>query len=142
MMKQLAEANQREVNAIIEKGTKAQLALNAESFMKGLDYAQQGLNALSTLTDVVYANKMSKVKKGSAEEEALAKKQFKFNKAMQLGGAIIDASKAINASLASAPVAIGPVPNPAGIASLALAVATGGASIAKIAATKIGRAHV
>ena len=59
-----------------------------------------------------------------------------FRSAMQLGGAIIDASKAINASLASAPVAIGPVPNPAGIASLALAVATGGASIAKIAATK------
>jgi len=136
MQAKLAEANQREVNAIVEKGTKQQIQLNAESFQKGLEFAQQGLNALSNLTDVVFANKLSKVKKGSKEEEALAKKQFKFQKALQLGGATIDAAKAINASLASAPVAIGPVPNPAGIASLALATVTGAASIAKIAATK------
>ena len=136
MLAKLAEANQREVNEIVAKGTKQQIQLNAESFEKGLNFAAQGLNALNDLTDVVFANKMSKVKKGSKEEEALARKQFKFQKALQLGGAIIDASKAINASLASAPVAIGPVPNPAGIASLALATVTGAASVAKIAATK------
>jgi hypothetical protein len=136
MLAKLTEANQREVNEIVAKGTKQQIQLNAESFQKGLEFAQQGLNALSELTDVVFANKLSKVKKGSKEEEALAKKQFKFQKALQLGGATIDAAKAINASLASAPVAIGPVPNPAGIASLALAATTGAASIAKIAATK------
>ena len=136
MLAKLTEANQREVNEIVAKGTKQQIQLNAESFQKGLEFAQQGLNALSDLTDVVFANKLSKVKKGSKEEEALAKKQFKFQKALQLGGATIDAAKAINASLASAPVAIGPLPNPAGIASLALAATTGAASIAKIAATK------
>ena len=55
---------------------------------------------------------------------------------MQLAGAIIDAGKAITASLAQAPVAIGALPNPAGIASLAFASVTSAANIAKILATK------
>jgi hypothetical protein len=80
----------------------------------------------------VFANRANKVKKGSAEEEALAKKQFKVNKTLQLAGATIDASKAITASLASAPVAVLGVPNPAGIASLALAITQGVSQIAKI----------
>jgi hypothetical protein len=79
---------------------------------------------------------MSKVKKGSKEEEELARKQFNFNKKLQLAGAIIDAGKAITASLAQAPVAIGVVPNPAGIASLAFAAISSAANIAKIASTK------
>jgi len=79
---------------------------------------------------------MAKVKKGSKEEEELAKKQFKFNKALQLGSAVIDGAKAVTASLAQAPIAIGPVPNPAGIASLAFAVSSSVATIAKIASTQ------
>ena len=55
---------------------------------------------------------------------------------MQLAGAVIDAGKAITASLASSPIAIGPVPNPAGIASLAFAAITSATNIAKIAATQ------
>jgi hypothetical protein len=110
--------------------------LNIETIQANIELSEKGLNAISSLNDVVFANKMSKVKKGSKEEEALAKKQFKFQKALQLGAATIDAAKAVTSSLASAPVAIGPVPNPAGIASLALATTTGVASIAKIAATK------
>jgi hypothetical protein len=54
---------------------------------------------------------------------------------MQLAGAIVDAGKAITASLASSPIAIGPVPNPAGIASLAFAAVTSATNIAKIAST-------
>ena len=79
---------------------------------------------------------MSKLEKGSKAEEELARKQFKFNKALQLGGAVIDAAKAINSSLAQSPIAIGPVPNPAGIASLAFAATTGALNIAKIASAK------
>jgi hypothetical protein len=107
-----------------------------EAIQKGLEYAQQGADAIQQIGDLVFSNKMSKLKKGSKEEEELARKQFKFNKALQLGGAIIDAGKAITASLASAPVAIGPVPNPAGIASLAFAATTSAVNIAKIASTK------
>ena len=107
-----------------------------KSIDDGLNFAKQGADAIQQLGDLVFANKMSKLEKGSKEEEALAKKQFKFNKALQLGGAIIDAGKAITASLAQSPVAIGPVPNPAGIASLAFAAATSAANIATIASTK------
>lgn len=110
--------------------------LNLETFQANLDLAQQGVSALQGLADLAFANKMSKVKKGSKEEEELARKQFAFNKKLQLAGAIIDAGKAITASLAAAPVAIGPVPNPAGIASLAFAALTSAANIAKIASTK------
>jgi len=85
---------------------------------------------------MAFANKMRKVEKGSKEEEKLARKQFKINKALQLAGAIMDAGKAMTASLAASPVAIGPVPNPAGIASLAFAGVTSLANIAKIAATQ------
>jgi hypothetical protein len=110
--------------------------LNLETFQANLDLAQQGVTALQGLADVAFANKMSKVKKGSKEEEALARKQFEFNKKLQLAGAIIDAGKAVTASLAQAPVAIGAVPNPAGIASLAFVAIASAANIAKIAATK------
>jgi len=128
----IQQQSAEDANAAIEGSTNTTL----ENIQKGLEWAEKGLNAISSLNDAVFANKMSKVKKGSKEEEALAKKQFKFQKALQLGAATIDAAKAITASLASAPVAIGPIPNPAGIASLALATSTGIAQIAKIASTK------
>lgn len=101
-----------------------------------LKIAEDSTKAIQALGDIAFTAKMKNVKKGSKEEEELAKKQFKFNKAMQLAGAIVDAGKAVTASLASAPLAIGPVPNPAGIASLTAAVATSAANIAKIAATQ------
>jgi hypothetical protein len=99
-----------------------------------LDLASQAANSVQAIGDAVFAHKMKNLEKGSAEEEAMAKKQFKFNKALQLGMAIIDSGKAITASLAQSPIAIGPVPNPAGIASLAFAAATSAANIATIAA--------
>ena len=117
---------------LIESERQARL----EAIQKGLEYAQQGADAIQQIGDLVFSNKMSKLEEGSKEEEELARKQFKFNKALQLGGAIIDAGKAITASLASAPIAIGPVPNPAGIASLAFAATTSAVNIAKIAATQ------
>lgn len=101
-----------------------------------IDLAAQGLNALSSLGDVYFANRKNKLNGDEKATKALAEKQFKFNKKMQLAGAIIDAGKAITASLAAAPVAIGAIPNPAGIASLAFASTTSAANIAKILATK------
>lgn len=69
-------------------------------------------------------------------KEQLAKKQFEANKKMQLAGAIIDAGKAITASIAAAPLAIGVVPNPIGIANLIATAAISATNIAKIAATQ------
>jgi uncharacterized protein YqhQ len=103
---------------------------------QGIELAQQATSAIQGISDLAFAQKLAKVKKGSKEEEKLYRKQFEFNKKLQLGGAIIDAAKAVTASLSQSPVAIGPIPNPAGIASLALAITSGATSIAKIAATK------
>jgi hypothetical protein len=136
---ELAGIKQKYIDADVEAAREAEaekLAETIASIDKGLQYAEQGLNAISALNDIFFSAKLSKAKKGSKEEEALAKKQFKFQKALQLGAATIDAAKSITASLASAPVAIGPVPNPAGIASLALASISGAATIRKIAMTK------
>lgn len=107
---------------------------------KLLKLAKEGEQAISDVGAAYFATKMSRIDKetvaGAAAYEALARKQFEFNKKMQLAGAVIDLAKSINASLASSPVAIGAVPNPAGIASLVFASATGLANIAKIAATQ------
>jgi len=101
-----------------------------------IKYTEMGADALGQIGNLVFENKKSKLEKGSKEEEKVAKKQFQFNKALQLGLAVMDGYKAITASLAQSPIAIGPVPNPAGIASLAFAALTSGINIAKIAATK------
>lgn len=138
---------QTDLNAIDKKAAEERIKIKKEEEAKkrqeqldtanaAIDLADKTTQSIQNIGDIAFAAKMSKVKKGSKEEEELAKKQFKFNKAMQLAGAIVDAGKAVTASLASAPLAIGAVPNPAGIASLALAVTTSAANIAKIASTQ------
>lgn len=101
-----------------------------------LDIAEDGVKSIQALGDIAFANKMKNVVKGGKAEEDLAKKQFKFNKSMQLAGAVVDAGKAVTASLAAAPLAIGVVPNPVGIANLVATAAMSAANIAKIAATQ------
>jgi hypothetical protein len=138
---------QSDLNAIDKKNADERVKIKADEEAKkrqeqldtanaAIDLADKSTKSIQAIGDIAFAAKMSKVKKGSKEEEELAKKQFKFNKSMQLAGAIVDAGKAVTASLASAPLAIGAVPNPAGIASLALAVTTSAANIAKIASTQ------
>ena len=144
-------AAERAASEEIRKLKYEELALAAE-------YAEKGLKSVSEISDAAYAWKkrnlnketadlMKGLKTGTVEydkanaekfkmEQALAKKMFNSNKALQLGGAIIDGFKAITSSLSMAPIAIGPIPNPAGIASLAFAAITTAASIAKIAASK------
>jgi len=97
---------------------------------------QEVTTALQGLSDLVFTIKSSNLKKGSKEEEENAKKQFKINKALALTGAILSTAQAAIKSLSQSPLAIGPVPSPIGIASLAAVVLTGAASIAKIASTQ------
>jgi hypothetical protein len=125
--------------AAVEKVKADEATKRAEQFatiQKGFDFAQKTLGAIEGITSLAQANKLKGVEKGSKEEEKIMRKQFQINKSMQLAGAIIDAGKAITASLASSPIAIGPVPNPAGIASLAFASITAATNIAKIASTQ------
>lgn len=143
----LKEQQEKEVADITKKYADEQAKAVADAEAKkrqaqldtannALSIAENSTKSIQNLGDIAFAAKMAKVKKGSKEEEELAKKQFKFNKAMQLAGAIVDAGKAVTASLAASPVAIGPVPNPIGIASLATAITTSALNISKIAATQ------
>ena len=125
--------------AAVEKVKSDEAKKRAEQFatiQKGFEFAQKTLGAIEGITSLAQANKLKGIEKGSKEEEKILRQQFKINKSMQLAGAIIDAGKAITASLASSPIAIGPVPNPAGIASLAFASITAATNIAKIAGTQ------
>jgi hypothetical protein len=97
---------------------------------------QQIRASAQNLADAYFSTRLALAKKGSKEELKLAKQQFQVNKSMQLAMATIDGFKAITSSLAQSPIAIGPLPNPAGIASLAFATTTSIANIAKILATK------
>jgi len=101
-----------------------------------LRIAEQSTVAIQMLGDAAFAHRMKNLKEGSKEQLKAAKQQFNFNKALQLGMAVIDGGKAITASLAQSPLSIGPAPNPAGIASLAFASITSAAQIAMIAAQK------
>jgi hypothetical protein len=101
-----------------------------------IQQAENGLNALSSLNSLVSDLELKNAKGNSVEEEKIRKASFQRNKAMQLGMAVIDSYKAISASLAQAPVAVGVLPNPAGIKSLAFASITSAVNIAKIASSK------
>ena len=150
---QNAELTENEKLLIREKYNSDIRALEKETSDKNIELAKQereqlgqiynqGLTALNAVTDAVFANKLARVEKGSKAELEIQKKQFKMNKALQLSAAVIDGFKAISASLALSPIAIGAVPNPAGIASLAFAAATSAANVAKIAATRFDGGNV
>ena len=157
--KELIEKQYLENKIRLEREASEQIrALKYEEFAVAAEYAQKGLDAVGQISDAAFAWKqrnlnkettamMKGLDKGTKEydkanaekfkmEQALAKKMFNTNKALQLSGAIIDGFKAITTSLSMAPIAIGPIPNPAGIASLVFAGITSAANIAKIAASK------
>lgn len=98
--------------------------------------AQQGMNAIQSLSDAIFSAKMSKLEKGSAAELAAAKKQFETNKKLQIASAIISGVQGVINALTASTV----LPEPFGtILKAANAVAIGistGANIAKIKNSK------
>lgn len=149
----------RQLNLEQEQNAEARLReLKLQAVNEALDYGSKSTQVLQGFSDAVLitqkqnmdkenAARIKNLQSGTKEydaaqkknfevSQAFAKKQFNTNRALQLANAIIDGFKAITSSLAQSPVAIGAVPNPAGIASLAFAIATSAANIAKIAATK------
>ena len=98
--------------------------------------ASGALQQINDLSNLLFDIAIDRNKKGAAEEEKIAKQKFQVNKALQLGLAVIDSYKAITSSLAQSPIAIGPVPNPAGIASLSFAISTSLINIGRILASR------
>ena len=131
------EEKYRQAKAVAEEEAEKKLKeLRLKSANDAMDTAAKGLNAIQGLGDLFFNRKKKQAKDDAVATEALAKKQFSFNKKLQLGMAMIDAGKAITASLAAAPLAIGVVPNPIGIANLAFTAITSAANIAKIASSQ------
>lgn len=120
-----------EIKAEKDKNDKIR-AQNFETAKKALDTAQASVDGIQALSDINFNAKMSKLKKGSKEEEKYAKKQFEINKALQLSTAIINGAQSI--------LAITSVPDfTLGVASairIASQVAITAATVAKIASTQ------
>ena len=117
-----------------EKARQKRLKEQAEK----IQMAEQYAGAVNNLAETVFTISNRFGKQDEASKEKRAKRQFQIQKAMSLSMAIIDGFKAANASLAQSPIALGPAPNPAGIASLAFAITTSLANVAKIASTQYG----
>jgi hypothetical protein len=100
------------------------------------DLAASGLQSIGDIANLIADDQIEKAEGNEAKQEKIRKKAFNANKAIQLSLAVVDGFKAITTSLAQSPIAIGPIPNPMGIASLAFAALTSAVNIAKIAATK------
>jgi hypothetical protein len=109
-----------------------------EEALKKAAIQQNYTDSVVALSEGIFAISNSLGKQDEKSKEERAKRQFNIQKAMNLAMAVIDGHKAITASLAQAPLAIGPVPSPAGIASLTFAIATTAANIAKIASARYG----
>ena len=104
------------------------IAAEVEKFK--YDVANQSLQATQNLSDAFFAIKMAKVRKGSKEEEDLAKKQFNINKGIQISLAIISGVQGVLNALSAKSIL--PEPFATGV-RIANAVAVGTASVAAVA---------
>jgi len=132
----LDEKNKKD-NEEAEKKLKDRAEAEKQFEAAKLQIAVDGLNAVQQVTDVFFAFKSSKLKKGSAEELELAKKAFNVNKALQLATATVSGVQAVQGAFATATASPITTVFPAypfiqaGIAGVLSA-----ANIAKIAASK------
>lgn len=134
-----SDAKVAERNKTIEADKAKELA-DHEAFEKDKvnitsDATLKGLQAVQSLTDLYFQFKRNSLQKGSAEELAAAKKQFKINKALAITTATIQGVQGVLAAFSSgaAVPVVGAVLGPA-YAILAGVVAA--ANIAKIASAK------
>lgn len=134
----VAEQTKKKLAEIDAKYAEIERANHFKLLTEKADIASKYAQSVNSLAEGMFAVGNSYGKQDEKSKEARAKRQFYIQKAMNLGMATIDGFKAITASLAQSPIAIGPVPNPAGIASLAFAGATSVANILKIASARYG----
>ena len=134
----VAEQTAQRIAEIDAKYAEIERANHFKLMTEKTNIASQYAQSVNSLAEGIFAMSNSYGKQDEKSKEARAKRQFYIQKAMNLGMATIDGFKAITTSLAQSPIAIGPIPNPAGIASLAFAGATSVANILKIASAKYG----
>ena len=109
-----------------------QRQLKAKQVEDDLQNTNTGLEAGANLSNLFFQLKLNNVKKGSAEEEALLKKQFEINKKFQIANALINGAQAVTAILSVPDFTLG-------IASairIVGAVASTALTVSKIAGTQ------
>ena len=104
-------------------------------YAKIADMAAQALGIIADMQSARHKRENQEGAQDEASKEKRARRQFKEQKKMNLAMAVVNASQAVISSLAQAPIGVAVAPNPIGIASLALALSSGAASIAAIART-------
>jgi hypothetical protein len=134
--KALAEEQAAAVMEINDRYREEERVKHLEELSAKADTAKGYAESVNGLAQGIFEISNNLGKQDEKSKEKRAKRQFQVQKAMNLGMAVIDGFKAITSSLAQAPIAIGPIPNPAGIASLAFAAVTSAVNIAKIASSK------
>lgn len=135
---------QREIEEQIakEKAQRQAAALAATNLT--LESTKQLNDGLQSMSDIYFTNKLSGVKKGSKEEEAILRKQFDVNKKLQISNAVITGiQNGITAYGAGVTAAVaGGVTAAAapiwGAAYAAISAVGSMAAIAKIKATQFG----
>jgi hypothetical protein len=134
---ELVETQKQAVITAAEELAKKNEEINAAEIKQAEEKAaekasieQNYRDSVVALSEGIFAITNSLGKQDEKSKEERAKRQFNIQKAMNLAMAVIDGHKAITASLAQAPLAIGAVPSPVGIASLTFAIATTAANIA------------
>lgn len=95
-----AAASAKETEDLIEK-KKAENAINKQATLASLTATQEGLQGAQALSDIFFSIKSNKLKKGSVEEEALAKRQFEVNKKFQIANAVMQGAQAVLAAYSS-----------------------------------------
>ena len=134
----IAQDTADKIAAIQDEARKKEAEKRKAELDAKIKIAEDYANAVNNLAETAFTLSNRFGKQDEESKEKRAKRQFQVAKALQLSMAIMDGFKAVTTSLSMSPVAIGPVPNPAGIASLAFAVTTSLANIAKIASTQYG----
>lgn len=107
-------------------------AARMEAIQTGLSAASNFTNALTSLSDSIFANELANAKGNAVEEEKIRRKAFESNKKLGIVNAVISTAQAVisgfnaGASMGPAGVVMGPV-------MAALAGVTGAIQIATIA---------
>lgn len=126
-----------ETSAKLDKIRNDELAKEKKKQDDIIKMVQYGLDSAQALADIAFVFRLNSVKKGSKEEEKIAKQQFEVNKALQIANTVVNTIVGVRNALIPKP-AESPLEMGLRIAN-AVSIGIGGvAAIAKISATKFG----
>ena len=115
------------------KELKKQIDAKAKKIKTDFETANQGIDAVGNLNRAAFTLMDKWGKQDSESKEKRAKAAFAIQKSLSLASTGVKGAEAIITTLRDSPLSIGPVPNPAGIASFAAVISSTAASLATIA---------